>query len=167
MKTIVFIRHGKSDWDQAELTDFERPLNKRGLRDAPFMGNLLKSKGINPNIIISSPAVRAKTTAMLISEALDYPIQNIRYEKAIYEYGPNSVISIINSLEQSINTAIIVGHNPDLTHLVNFLCGEHFDNVPTCGTVCIDFEIQHWNEIPGATGKIRFFEYPKLYLKEK
>lgn len=165
MKTLVLIRHSKSSWAYPELNDLERPLNKRGENDAPLMAEVLKSKNIQPDLIISSPALRALVTAQVFAKVLDYDIERIVVEKIIYESNSKIILDYICSFNNAINTAFIFGHNPDLTYLATYLSSSVFDNVPTTGIVCIDFEVSSWKEIYKQPGKLRFFEYPKKYRK--
>ncbi|MFA6571264.1 MAG: histidine phosphatase family protein [Bacteroidota bacterium] len=166
MKTLIIVRHAKSSWDNANLSDFDRPLNQRGLRDAPFMGNLLKEKSVKPDLILSSPANRAYQTSKFYAEALAYDITKIQLHELIYTSGPKQIIGLINQIDDSVNTIILFGHNPDLSTLTNFLADNDYGSLPTCGTICIDFNVDNWSLIGEETGKVRFFEYPKKYLKK-
>jgi phosphohistidine phosphatase len=145
------------------LTDFQRTLNGRGLRDAPFMGKIINSIGIKPDLILSSPAVRAKTTARFYADALNYQADKIITKELIYDRGPREIIYMINEIDDSLNTIILFGHNPDLSTLANFLCDFEYGNLPTCGTVCIDFDTDTWSIIGDEKGKLRFYEHPKKY----
>lgn len=164
MKKIILIRHAKSSWDDPNHTDFERPLNKRGKRDAPFMGKLLKKENIIPDLIISSPAVRALTTAQIISEELDYPKKKIVIEDCIYESGIKEIESIIQKLDDKYKTVILFGHNPTFTSYANHLGDKYIDNLPTCGIVGLKLDIDNWTEVERGKGKVYLFEYPKKYL---
>lgn len=163
MKTLILVRHAKSDWKDIELSDFDRPLSKRGLSDAPMMGNILKEKNIKPDIVYASSANRAQTTAKLLTKKLGYLEEDIHLDRNIYSDGPNYIMNMVSKLDNNINTIMLFGHNPDFTYMSSFLSGKHFSNVPTCGVVCIDFEIDSWKEVKNVNGNIRFFEYPKLY----
>lgn len=167
MKTIVLIRHAKSGWDDPELADFERPLNKRGFRDAPFMGNILRERNIKPDMIISSPANRAITTAKIIAGQLGFPEEKIIQEMGIYENGSKYLLNLISKFDNSINTVALFGHNPDITSLSSYLSGDYFENVPTCGTVCIDFDFDNWRDAVEENGELRFFEFPKKFFAKK
>jgi len=163
MKTFILVRHAKSNWDNPDLDDIDRPLNKRGLRDAPNMGKLLAEKGIKPDLIISSPAERAFTTAEFFAEALDYPLENIRIEKLIYFAGFQEITRMLSELADSVSTVILFGHNPDITLLANVLSIAKIGNMPTCGIVCIDFKMEKWQQISEKKGILRFFEEPKRH----
>lgn len=164
MKTIYFIRHAKSSWKDMSLSDFDRPLNKRGQRDAPFMANLLKEKGVQPDAIISSPANRAYTTASYFAKALDMDIGEIIKEAGIYEAYHTTVLSIIQKQSNQLDTLLVFGHNPAFTNLANFFTRNYIDNVPTCGITEISASIEKWADLNEETGKVVSFIYPKLYL---
>jgi phosphohistidine phosphatase len=164
MKTLYLARHAKSSWKHPELSDIERPLNKRGKRDAPIIGNLLKEKGVNPDILISSPAVRARKTAVAIAEIIDYPKSKILIDVNIYESSSSELINIIQGFDDKYNSVMMFGHNPGFTMLNNYLTESFIDNIPTCGIVGIHFN-SSWKKIEGASGKAFFFIYPKLFIK--
>ena len=166
MKTLILVRHAKSSWENAGLTDFDRPLNERGLRDAPFMAKLIKDKGIAPDLIISSPAVRAINTAKIFAKELKYSLRTILTNELIYTTGPKEILNMLNSIDDSKNCVMLFGHNPDMTALANYLADEDIDNLPTASIVCIDFYIDSWTLLSDETGKVRFYEYPKKYLKK-
>lgn len=165
MKILYLVRHAKSSWENADLSDFERPLNKRGLRDAPFMGKILSEKIDSPQLIISSPAKRAITTANIIAEYLKYDQKNIVREEKIYHAVVSDLMRIIYSVPDTINSLMVFGHNPTFTQTVNYLSNKNIDNIPTCGLVQINFEFDSWNDLEGNTGKQILFEFPKKYLK--
>lgn len=166
MKKLVLVRHAKSSWDNPEWNDFERPLNKRGHRDNPFMAELIAEKKIIPDMIISSPAMRAITTAEEFARQLGYDNSKIKHDINIYEKGPKYITKMLSEQSDDTNIIYVFGHNPDLTFLSSYLTGEYFDNVPTCGVVGIEFDIDSWKNIEKDNGKLLFFEYPKKYLKK-
>lgn len=166
MKNLVIVRHAKSSWDDSSLADFDRPLNKRGLRDAPYMGKVLSDKDFKPDLIISSPANRAFTTAKFIAEKMGYNIEKIRTEENIYSSSAAAIVKIIRSVDDSVGNLALFGHNPDITYLSSLLTGNIFDNVPTCGMVGIRFDVDQWKLINEENGKMVFFEYPKKYFKK-
>ena len=164
MKTIYFIRHAKSSWKDMSLKDFDRPLNKRGLRDAPFMANLMKEKGIQPDAIVSSPANRAYTTATYFARALNIDLDNIIKEEAIYEAYYSTIISIVQKQSDQIDTLLVFGHNPGFTDVANFFTRNYTDNIPTCGIIEISADIKKWSDLDDETGKVVNFFYPKKYI---
>jgi phosphohistidine phosphatase len=167
MKTLYLIRHAKSSWDYPELTDFERPLNKRGKRDAPYMGQLLADMKVKPELIISSPALRAYYTARIIAGRIGYPFDEIETAESIYKSDAGELIELIQLVEDEYNSLMLFGHNPALTQTSNYLSDKHLDNIPTCGIVCIEFKTETWKEIKPDNGKFVFFEYPKKYFGKK
>ena len=155
-KTLYIARHAKSSWDDTTLSDFERPLNTRGERDAPFMAALLKDKGIKPDLILSSPARRAKTTAKYYHEALG---GELRFDERIYEASAMSLLYLLQEAFEKVDTLMLVGHNPGLTALNDMLSNKSIYNIPTAGVVGIIFK----EEAAPHKGKQLFFEYPKKY----
>jgi phosphohistidine phosphatase len=160
MKNLILIRHAKSSWDDEGLSDKERPLNKRGKHDAPFMGKRLKEMGLLPDAILSSPAKRALKTAKLIAEELGYPKKRIDIRDAIYGQGTTALVELITELEENWNRIFLVGHNPDLTDLANRLAGASIENVPTCGVVSIEFFASNWPDCVREGGRLALFERP-------
>ena len=165
MKTLYLNRHAKSSWNNPSLSDFDRPLNKRGKRDAPYMGNILSQKVAAPDIIYSSPANRALTTAIEIANAFGIEENQIVKDKNIYEAVTSDLIRIINSTSDEYKIIMLFGHNPTFTMASNYLSDKYLDNLPTCGFVKIEFDLDSWNQIEGNTGKLVLFEYPKKYFK--
>ena len=161
MKTLILVRHAKSSWKFPELDDFERPLNKRGKRDAPIMGKFLEQNKIMPDIIISSPAVRAKRTATRIAEAIGYSKKDVFFDEEVYEASTMGLLNITNKIDNKNKSAMLFGHNPSMTYFANMLTNSRIDNIPTCGIACVDLKIDTWMEISENCGTLRFFEYPK------
>ena len=164
MKTLYLIRHAKSYWGDRSLQDYARPLNNRGKRDAPFMGNILQDKGIVPDLIISSPAKRAKRTALEIADKLGYSHKKIIFDENIYEASSSDLLQIIRSAVDEHSSLMIFGHNPGLTMLNNSISDFYIDNIPTCGVVAMQHSGK-WSQIQSNSCKHLFFDYPKLHLK--
>lgn len=163
MKTIYLVRHAKSSWKYPNLDDFERPLNKRGRKSAPFMGTILKKLKVAPDLILSSPANRASMTARIIADKISYPLEKIRYSESIYEFSANVLIDVIEHLDDVVNKAMLIGHNPALTDLANYFGDKPISNIPTCGVFCADLDIPSWVKISDHCGKLNFFEFPKKH----
>lgn len=161
MKTLYIVRHAKSDWSHPELSDYDRPLNQRGLEAAPMMGQRLREQGVQPDLIISSPAHRALSTAKLIAEQLDYSFKDIVENEAIYEAGCDTLVSLINELDNSHQHVMLVCHNPGATVLSNFLMADHVTHMPTCAIVAIEFPVDDWQAIMQSMGEKKFFETPR------
>ena len=155
-KTLYIARHAKSSWDDMALSDFDRHLNSRGERDAPFMADILKKQNVKPDLILSSPAKRAKQTANHYHEILG---GKLRFDEHIYEASHISLLDIIQEAFQEVNTLMIVGHNPGLTGLNDMLSNKSIYNLATASVVAIEFE----DKVAPYKGKQKFFEYPKKY----
>jgi len=166
MRTLYLVRHAKSSWKNPGLDDFERPLNKRGHRDAPFMGKLLKKMKVSPSLIISSPATRAGVTARTIAEKINYPLEKIQYSENIYLAGERELLRLIERLDDNKKKVMLVGHNPGFTSLANYFTSQYVSNVPTCGIFCVNFNIASWALIEADCGEFKFFEYPKKYVSK-
>ncbi len=166
MKKLYLIRHAKSSWNSDATSDFDRPLAKRGKREAPLMAKVLHSKGIRPDLILSSPAKRAKKTAKIFAEVLGYPKSKIVYEEGIYEAMPDTLLRLVRSTDDRIHTLFLVGHNPGLTELANQSTPVHIDNLPTSGIFAVEFDVRSWSEVAPHSGTLLFFEFPKKYLRE-
>jgi phosphohistidine phosphatase len=160
-KTLIFMRHAKSDQSIVGLKDFDRPLNNRGLGDAPRMGRRLHEIGVKPDLIISSPALRAQTTAEYVAEQVNYELDAILYDPEVYEASVRSLLVVVNNIPDKYNTVMIFGHNPTHTYLAEYLTKEVIGNIPTAGAVCIDFELDSWKLVSEGTGKMKWFEFPK------
>jgi len=165
MKILYLNRHAKSSWENPGLSDFERPWNKRGKRDAPLMGKILSEKVDPPQLIYSSPAKRAISTANQIAESFGYDKKNIIIDQRIYDAGVSDIMKIINSTSNEYDTIMFFGHNPSFTMISNYLSDKQIGNLPTCGFVKINFDLNSWIDIEGNTGKLVLFEIPKKYLK--
>ncbi len=163
MKTIYLVRHAKSSWKYPNLDDFERPLNKRGRKSAPLMGAILKKLKVAPDLIVSSPANRAAMTARIIADKISYPLDNIRYSESMYEFSANALIDVVEHLDDVLNKAMLVGHNPALTDLANYIGNKPISNIPTSGVFCVELDISSWKKISENCGKLKFFEFPKKH----
>lgn len=161
MLRLILLRHGKSDWHDHRLDDFNRPLAPRGLRDVPEMGRRLARRGQAPDLIISSTAVRAISTARGIARELGYYEDRIVEASDLYHAAPRTILSFIRAAPASTHTLMVVGHNPGMTELANMLAEVRIDNMPTCGMLCVEFEAAGWNAIEPATARFAWFDYPK------
>ncbi len=161
MRTLTLIRHAKSSWNHPGLSDFDRPLNPRGERDAPNMGVRLADAGLTPDLMVTSPAARAHATSRCLAEALAYAPDEICIEETIYEAGLRDLVDVVHDLSPTKNTVCLIGHNPGFTELARYLSGEALDHLPTCGVVHIQWKNGSWADISRGSGKIIFFDYPK------
>jgi phosphohistidine phosphatase len=163
LKELFLIRHAKSSWEDASLIDFERPLNSRGIKDASLIGEVLSTHGIVPDLIISSPAVRAFSTATIIAERIEYEINAIEKNKELYEASITSGLKVINGISDKFNRVFLFGHNPTFTMLIDKLGGHQIANLPTCGVVGIRFELSSLEMIIEGIGSQFFYDFPKQH----
>jgi phosphohistidine phosphatase len=163
MKTLYLVRHAKSSWKYPNLDDFERPLNKRGRKSAPFMGKILKKLKVAPDFIISSPANRAAMTARIIADMINYPLEKIRYSESIYEFSEDALIHVVKDIDAAVKKVMVVGHNPALNGLANYIGDQPISNIPTCGVYCVELDVTSWAKIGEHCGKLKFFEFPKKH----
>ncbi len=165
MKTLYIVRHAKSSWADPSLADLARPLNKRGRRDAPAMGQRLADKKIKVDAIWCSPALRAVETATVFTQALNIPRKLITQHERIYTSSVDDLLSEVRSCPDKHKTLLIVGHNPVLSEFANFLLdatlAPEIVSFPTSGIAALEFKCSSWQQIQGNAGRLLFFDYPK------
>ncbi|NOX80452.1 MAG: histidine phosphatase family protein [Deltaproteobacteria bacterium] len=161
MKSLLLCRHAKSSWSDNTLADIDRPLNKRGKRDAPLMGARLAMLGVKPDAIVSSPARRAYKTARHLAGTLGFSRKMILVINEIYEASPDVLLAIIGAFDNRADQVVMIGHNSEITVLANRLGGLGIDNIPTCGVVALDFAVRSWRDVTKSRGVQVFFEYPR------
>lgn len=159
MKRLYLIRHAKSSWADMSLDDFDRPLNKRGKKDSPDMANRLHLKDVHPDLIVASPAKRAKKTAIKMAKGTGYDPSRILFYEGLYLGTLQYHLQLLDSSFEAVETLFLVGHNYTITELAEYLTGTYLGNVPTCGVVAIEYNTQ-FSSREGA-GKLLFFDYPK------
>ena len=164
MKTLVIVRHGKSSWEDPFLSDHQRPLAKRGLRDAPKMGARLADWGPPVERVISSSALRALVTAELVMGEMGLPWDEIQVEDALYHATETELLELIYEQEDYLDGLMLFGHNPGMTYLVNDISDLDLDNLPTCGVVILQFNAESWLEIGDVLASSADFDYPKKDL---
>ncbi len=163
MKNLYLIRHAKSDWDDISMHDFDRPLNKRGLRNAPFMANILSKKLNSVDAIISSPAKRAITTARFFAETFSINPSQIIQEERIYEAPVANLLAVINGIDNNYDTVLMFGHNPGFSLLINYLTSESCE-MPTCAIAHVQFDLDNWKMVSSNLGKLIELDFPKKHL---
>ena len=160
MKILTLIRHAKSSWNDPDLPDIERPLNARGRTDAPKMGRRLAATGFRPDLVLSSPAKRARRTAKAIVRELQDGV-TLSIEPALYLAEPDEMLALIRQLGASLSHVALVGHNPGLTDLARVLGASSIDNVPTGGVVRFELDVDDWRDVVPAKVRLIDFDYPK------
>ena len=161
MKTLTLVRHAKSSWKDGSLNDRERPLNKRGKRDAPVMGKRVVEAGIRPSLIISSPAVRAWTTAKIFAKALAYPIEFLQREDGLYLASLDNLLDAVATQDAGFNNLMLFAHNPGLTDFTNYLVPGITNNLPTAGVVSVNLECDDWMLHDRPKTELVIYDYPK------
>jgi len=153
MKELLLIRHGKSDWEHPGLSDHDRTLNDRGRRDAPRMAGVLRQRGIVPDLVLSSTAVRALTTAMMVAEGLGYPPERIIRIPDLYLAPPKTILRHVQGLDESAGTVLIFGHNPGMHEAVNLFSEEAgIEDFPTLAVARFELQIEHWGNAEWGRG---------------
>ena len=156
-KTLYLVRHAKSSWSHSELTDFDRPLNKRGYRDAPEMGRRLKARGALPEIIICSPALRARETL----ENMQLAVENVVFDESVYAAATGELLTAIRTIKNDFSRAMLIGHNPSITLLAGRLSGHPVDNMPTCAIAEIGLDSDLWSKAGTCSAELLHFDYPR------
>jgi phosphohistidine phosphatase len=159
VKTLLLLRHAKSSWDDASLSDFDRPLNERGLKSAPFIGQVLVENDLRPDAILSSPAQRAKQTALLVRESGDLTAEP-EFNDKIYEASPAQLLEVVAEVPPGVKMLLLVGHNPGMEGLLKLLTGEK-RSIPTAGLIKVFLNINDWSEIRSDIGEIEMFIKPR------
>ncbi len=162
MKILTLVRHAKSSWNDAKLTDRQRPLNPRGERDAPEMGKRIVNHGIRPSLILSSPAVRAWTTARIMAAAIGYPAEFLQREESLYLASLDDLLGAVVAQDNGFNSLMIVAHNPGLTEFANFLLPGLTNNLPTAGVVSLQMDREDWSLYEQPAAELLAYDYPKL-----
>lgn len=162
MKQLLLLRHAKSSWTDDTTPDFARPLAPRGERDAPAMGERLANLGIAVAHIVSSPALRARRTAELVAAALGYAADDIQLVPELYLAVPRTILDVIARQIDTLDSLLVVGHNPGLTELANGLLPElDLDDLPTAAVVAVRCDTPHWARVATAPRELAFYDFPK------
>ena len=161
MKILTIVRHAKSSWKNASLSDKKRPLNRRGDRDAPLMGERIHEHGIRPSLIVSSPATRAWTTAKIIATAINYPREFLQKEDTLYLASLHEILDIVVAQDSGFNNLMLVGHNPGMTDFANFLVPGLTNNLPTAGVVSVQIDRDDWSLYERPATELLVHDWPK------
>lgn len=159
MKTLYLLRHAKSSWNDSSLRDFDRPLNDRGRADAPVIGKHLDSENLSDPLLICSPALRTRETAQLVLLNASLHAEP-RFDDRIYEASLRDLLQVVSEIDDTNQTAIVIGHNPGLEELLAFLTGETRP-MPTCALAKIVFDVVSWKDVKASDGTLESFVTPK------
>lgn len=158
MKTLLIMRHAKSDWSTAGA-DFDRPLNKRGRRDVPLLARLLASLEERPRLILSSPAARARETAEGLSAALNSCA--LAFDPRLYLAPPQTLGAVLGEQDDRCDPLLVIAHNPGLEEWLALLCGAG-GHLPTAGLAALQVEAERWSEVRPGQGRLQWFFVPRL-----
>ena len=162
MKRLYIVRHAKSSWTDFSLSDWERPLHKRGKRDAPMMAAWCKNMGYIPDVIVSSDAKRALSTAKIFADTFWGDSQRLTTEHGLYHAPAEAYIEQCYGLPEDVDSVMFFGHNPGITYLANKVSNDFIDNVPTCGVLVIDMDVPDWQQADINRSEMVDMLYPKL-----
>lgn len=162
MRRLTLIRHAKSDWSQAGQPDWDRPLNARGLKDAPDMGRRLRERKLKPDLLFTSPAVRALSTAHLIARELGLDAGRLHQDERLYHATPNTILAVIRDLGANARHIMVVGHNPGLTEFADQMSTDRrIDHMPTCAVVTLSLDVRQWTDLDWNVGEDVDLDYPR------
>src|SRR5438105_1693931 len=159
MKTLLLLRHAKSSWKDDSVKDFDRPLNQRGLKAATQVGKLLRKRKPKPDLVLSSPAERARQTAQLMLESSRINVE-LRYDERIYEAGAARLLEIVSQIEDGADSVMLVGHNPGMEELLKALTREE-RHLSTAMLACVELNVEKWNTAKAGTGRLEWLTKPK------
>lgn len=161
MKTIALIRHAKSSWKDATLSDLDRPLNRRGRVDAPVMGRRLQEQPVSLKRVFASPAVRATETAEWLMPNLGLGPASLEVVPALYTFNYEDILAWLRSLDSAADHFAVICHNPAMTDLVNFMTLSQIDKIPTCGVVLLRLRINNWCDLGAGMAELAYLDFPK------
>ena len=161
MKTLLIIRHAKSGWDDASLSDFDRTLTERGKSDAAMMAKRIKKSSIEIDAFVSSPAKRAKKTAKIFMKEYEKDEKQLSLAPSLYEASVKDFYDVVENLEDKYNVVALFSHNPGVTEFINSLECSPIYNMPACAVFALKIKTKHWKEFSEANKEFLFFDYPK------
>lgn len=164
-KTLHIVRHAKSNWDYDNISDIDRPLKLKGIKNAYEMARRIKIRNALPELIITSPANRAIHTAIIFARVFEFPLSKIIVEENLYATEQDSIIDIIKKTDNSVPSLMIFGHNPEFTNLANIFVKNTIDNISTAGIVSLVFDIDNWKDISKKKLVSELFDFPKKDLQ--
>lgn len=164
MKTLYLLRHAKSSWKDTDLQDFDRPLNGRGREAAPLVGRFMRKKKLRVDLIISSPAARARQTAALVKESAGLSAE-LRYDERVYEADAARLLEVVAQAGDSADAVVLVGHNPGVEELLTFLTGESC-GMPTAALACLSLDVEKWGKARERAGRLEWLVRPKDFAED-
>jgi phosphohistidine phosphatase len=162
MKKLYLVRHAKSSWEDPGVSDMERPLIEKGFKRTMKIIRFLNEHDVKIDLMISSPAERAYQTAVLVAKGIGYPKDKILMDRKIYDGYYDRILDLIYATSNEVNSLMIFGHNPTITHLANLFLHPGIDFLPTAGTICISFDTDKWESLPAVDPVSEFIVFPKM-----
>ncbi|MHB0754163.1 SixA phosphatase family protein [Polaribacter sp. R77954] len=159
MKTLYIVRHAKSSWEYSGIDDVDRPLKKRGIKDAHLMSKFLSKNIDRPDVFVSSSANRALHTAIIFCDNLGFPLSNLQISRQLYSFSDGYLVKTVSALDDAFNSAIIFSHDHGINTFVNKFGSKPIAHVTTCGIIGLKFQEKHWKNI--KKGKTFMIEFPK------
>lgn len=163
MKTVYFVRHAKSSWQDMSLPDHDRPLNKRGKRDAPYMAEQMLTMELRADLMLTSSARRARATARFFRKSQDLPKERLLVDKRLYHASIETVLQVIQELPDDLHVIYLFAHNPGLTYIANHFSTKMIDNVPTTGIIKVVSQSMQWINFDPNSAVMKAFYYPKMF----
>ncbi len=160
-KILYITRHAKSSWDRPDRADIDRPLSDRGVRNAYTMATRMRQRGHNADHIITSPANRALHTAIIFARVLNFPAYQVEINEDLYMCGADRVLQTLLTADNSNDSVMLFGHNPDFTFAANNFLGEQISNIPTCGLVRMEFNVSRWEDVHRGKLVDYIYDFPK------
>ncbi|MDH5765361.1 MAG: histidine phosphatase family protein [Gammaproteobacteria bacterium] len=160
IKKLLLVRHAASDYAGLGVKDIDRVLNDRGIQQAHSMATYLKKKGIYPQLLLSSPSTRTRKTALFFVDSFGIGENRIQIVDDIYEAEPDTLLEIIRNVSDTVDTLMLVGHNPSIALLASYFAREAIEQVPTCGVVDLMFEVSQWSSVGEGNGELIGVESP-------
>ena len=159
MKTLYLLRHAKSSWKGPEQQDFDRPLNGRGREAAPLVGRLIRQRKLRVDLLLSSPAARARETAALVKESAGLSAE-LLYDERVYEADAARLLEVVTQSAESADALMLVGHNPGMEELLTFLTGEE-RRMSTAALACVALDVEKWGKVRARAGRLEWLVRPK------
>ncbi len=160
MKRLTLIRHARASHGDSQVSDFDRALTDQGAQEAALMGFHLVKQRMHPDHVISSPAKRALSSAIIIADTVGFLAQHIATDKQIYDATVDALMHVVHGIANGYSNVLLIGHNPGLLEVCQYLTGKQLDKLPTAGVVSLEFNVSSWADIKQGKGKIVFVDYP-------
>lgn len=168
MKRLYLVRHAMSGWKNSRMADFRRPLNRQGVKEAGEMAECLFDKGLRPDLMVSSPAVRALSTARIFGNVFGYPESGIVQKGELSKEGAvEDIASVVRALPESTGSVLLFGHNPSISEFASWLGGEERESMVTCGVFCFDLKVSDWADVEKGAGAAGWYEVPENHCRKR